>query len=166
MNIRNVLEACRDWDFHLVGSQALGTAGPDSDWDYVVTAKEGVWAFLRKLGFTSVNGIEVDSDRLYGDNQLYVKAIVQKICPATGVNVQVAIVADASLKLRIMNVLKKNKTLRDFDLSLHGTKRRNWLWDAMYMLAGWEGHAGDESYGREKEKFAVIVNTVDADPGF
>lgn len=145
MNIRNVLDNCKDFRFHLVGSRCLGTERPDSDWDYVVTTAPGILSLLYKLGFASIIP-EVDELRVYGDNDKYVKAIMEARCPQTGVKVQVAIVADAELKLRIMRALKKHKVLRDFDLSLHGTVARNRFWTALYEIAGWQGEAGDSNY--------------------
>lgn len=172
MNIRKALDESPKHDFYLVGSQMLGTARPDSDWDYVVTAEEGVIAFLRHLGFKSLMGATetddgIDEENVYGDNDRYVKAIVQVQCPETRVTVQVAIVADAHLKLRIMETLKKNKLLRDYDLSLHGTKDRNRLWDAMYALTGWTGASGNECYVQgDERKFKPNAFLVDDDISF
>lgn len=138
-NFRYELEHHREYSFYLVGSRLLGTARPDSDWDYVVTVKDGVVGALLGMGFANILGadVRVDENAVYGDNDKYVKAIVQRQCD-DGL-IQVAIVADASLKLRIMQVLSKHEILRNFDLSLHKTKARNQLWDALYALTGWKG---------------------------
>ncbi len=157
MNLRKALDECHEHDFYLVGSQALKTARPDSDWDYVVDAKHGIINFVRSLGFVNVmKGTElidrIDEDSVYGNNNKYVKAIVQKRCEETGVLVQIAIVEDASMKLKIMEVLGNHPILRELDLRLHRTKARNQLWDALYALVGWQGEAGGRGYTRDKEE--------------
>lgn len=154
MNLRQLIEAS-PLGFQLCGSRYLGTARPDSDWDYVATSTGDIHSFLAdELGMYRM-GQEKTTDKHHWHAKTmklsgyyagkYVRAIYEKVCEETGDRVQVAVVADAKYKMHIMQVLKKNAVLRAIDAAFEKSSgERNEFWTALYEIAGYDGNEEDD----------------------
>lgn len=114
--------------FELVGSRLTGQAKEHSDWDFAVQDSVGARDLIGVLGFLDVTKAVPKLD-------MNTIAVYQLLTGAT--KVQIAVVKNIEMKMRITLALKYCRPLREWERKLRLSKKdRTNVWNAFYRMAG------------------------------
>ena len=132
--IRTALENHPELEFHLCGSQYLGTQTEASDYDYCIQYSHEAMIYLLELGFSTL----IDDHLSYiGVNSVRVMEILD---PELRKKIQVDLSSNVEAKLHVMRVLEKYPALKELDrqAKLTDAKTRPQIWNAFLELTLFE----------------------------